>query len=201
MGLIHCNLRVLMAERGLNIQNVKDHTSLSRTTISNLANNYGSGIQFDTLLELCELLSCKPGDLLTYIEIEPEFEVITEKPDLDIEEDTHVVNEEGDGFDYVSEIKTFLDMRCDLIYEGGEHKLNFIVYVQYGIDADKHINKIDIGLYQSLHKQLDKYLIPHAKEYFLEELSEFLIGWGHDWFYGEEIEGITGLTVNYGHLS
>ncbi|WP_449623197.1 helix-turn-helix domain-containing protein, partial [Robertmurraya sp. Marseille-Q9965] len=49
MGIIHCNLRVLMAEKNLNIQKVKDNTSFSRTTISNLYNNYGSGVHYDTL--------------------------------------------------------------------------------------------------------------------------------------------------------
>lgn len=57
-----------MAERELNIQNVKDQTTLSRTTISNLVNNYSKGIQFDTLAQLCTLLNCTPGDLFSYRE-------------------------------------------------------------------------------------------------------------------------------------
>lgn len=63
MSLIHCNLRVLMAERGLNIQKIKDNTTLSRSTISKLVNNSGYGVQFDTVRQLCELLRCSVSDL------------------------------------------------------------------------------------------------------------------------------------------
>ncbi|WP_449354411.1 helix-turn-helix domain-containing protein [Virgibacillus natechei] len=200
MGLVHCNLRVLMAKHGFNIQKVKDKTTLSRTTISNLYNNNGAGIQFDTMKELCELLRCNPGDLFSYIEIEPNFDVVTPKIDYSITEDSHIVDEEGNGYDYVSEINTHLDINCNLLYEGKNHELKFTIYVQYGIDAEKNIDRIDIGLYESIHNELDKYIIPHAKEYFLDELSIFLINWGHDFFYDNEIEGITNLSVYFGHL-
>lgn len=54
-----------MAERGLDIQNVKYQTTLSRTTISSLINNNSAGIRFDTMLELCTLLKCTPGELFS----------------------------------------------------------------------------------------------------------------------------------------
>ncbi|MCC2249101.1 helix-turn-helix transcriptional regulator [Virgibacillus sp. AGTR] len=68
MSSVHCNLRVLMAERQLNIQQIKDKTTLSRTTISNLYNNKGAGVRFSTISQLCKLLNCQPGDLFRYQE-------------------------------------------------------------------------------------------------------------------------------------
>ncbi|MFK4167678.1 helix-turn-helix domain-containing protein [Paenibacillus lautus] len=61
--MIKCNLRVLMAERKLNIQDVANKTGLSRTTISALVNENGKGIQFDTLETLCYFLKIDPGEL------------------------------------------------------------------------------------------------------------------------------------------
>lgn len=70
MSVILPNLRVKMAERGWNIKDVKERTSLSRTTISNMYNFYGDGIKFDTLAELCDLFNCTPNDLLLIVPVE-----------------------------------------------------------------------------------------------------------------------------------
>ncbi len=66
--MIEKNLRVLMAESNLNIQEVSNKTGLSRTTISNLVNGYSKGIQFDTITKLCEVLKCKPTDLFNGVD-------------------------------------------------------------------------------------------------------------------------------------
>ncbi|MBT2569852.1 helix-turn-helix transcriptional regulator [Planococcus sp. ISL-110] len=198
MGLIHCNLRVLMAQRGLNIQKVKDQTTLSRTTISNLYNNLGSGIQFGTLIELCELLNCKPGDLLSYIQMEMDFKVDAERG-YSVREDT-LVDEKGNEREYVSEIQIDLNMNTSLLYEGKKDNLEFEVYVEYHLDEKKEMSSIVVASSADLDKSLDNLVIPHAKEYFLEELSDYLINWGHDRFYGNEIEGISNLSVNHGFL-
>lgn len=60
--MIGKNLRVLMAEREMNIQDVATETKLSRTTISNLINGYSKGIQFETLEKLSAILKCEPVD-------------------------------------------------------------------------------------------------------------------------------------------
>ena len=196
MGLIHCNLRVLMAERGLNIQKVKDRTSLSRTTISNLYNNFGSGIQYGTLLELCELLKCQPGDLLTYIEIDPEFEVLTKNPDVTMEEDTYIADEEGNGYTFVSSIQTSLDISCKLKYEGNTYEFSFPVEVKYGIDEKKEMIHFTSGVSPIFdYKLYDLNLIPHAESYMYDSLDDFLMVWAHDFFYGNEIEGMSTVTM------
>lgn len=202
MSLIHCNLRVLMAERGLNIQKVKDQTTLSRTTISNLYNNIGSGIQFGTLRELCELLKCQPGDLFTYVDFSQELEVLTEKPYVTMEEDTHVVDDEGNGYDYVSSIKTELNIRCKLKYEGNIQEFNFQLEVKYGINEKKEINSLDVGISPKYDFTFNKLLLPSHIENFVEvsaqdKLDEFLINWGYHSYYGKEIEGTTNIRINH----
>lgn len=57
------NLRILMAKSNMNIQELADKTGLSRTTISNLRNEYSRGIEFETVSKLCEAFKCKPIDL------------------------------------------------------------------------------------------------------------------------------------------
>lgn len=67
--LITSNLRVKMAESGYTIKDVHNKTKLSRTTISNLYNDYSDGIKFDTLAKLCELFNCTPNDLILVTDI------------------------------------------------------------------------------------------------------------------------------------
>lgn len=60
------SLEQVMREKKRRIQHIKDTTSLSRTTISNLLNRKVARIDFNTLDELCRSLDCQPGDLLQY---------------------------------------------------------------------------------------------------------------------------------------
>jgi putative transcriptional regulator len=61
------NLRVLMAQHYLSIQEVHEKTGLSRTTISKLYNETSAKIGLDTIAALCDLFNCKVSDLL-YLE-------------------------------------------------------------------------------------------------------------------------------------
>jgi putative transcriptional regulator len=65
------NLRVLMAKRKMNIQDVSDATGLSRKSISKLYHEESIQITFDVIARLCALFECEPGDLL-YLEDEGE---------------------------------------------------------------------------------------------------------------------------------
>lgn len=58
------NLRVLMAQHKLSMQDVHERTGLSRTTISKLYNEQSAKIGFDTIIELCKLFDCEVADLL-----------------------------------------------------------------------------------------------------------------------------------------
>jgi len=63
------NLRVLMAEHKMNIQDVSDATELSRKSISKLYHESSVQITFEVIGKLCTLFDCEPGDLL-YIDEE-----------------------------------------------------------------------------------------------------------------------------------
>lgn len=190
MSLIHCNLRVLMAKKGLNIQNVKDKTSLSRTTISNLYNNYGHGIQFDTLLELCNLLNCTPGDMFSIIEIIMDFKVVSEVNSSRIEKVIEAVN--------VTEIEIQLEMNCDLRYEGEDYNLDFLTHLTYHMYEGKDMHRIKIDLPTSLHEELDNFLSTREKNHFLYELSDFLIDeWGIERLKTEGFEDANRFVVDF----
>lgn len=189
MGFIHCNLRVLMAQRELNIQKVKDKTTLSRTTISNLYNNISAGIQFDTLKELCELLKCQPGDLLTHIDVDVEFEVLNENPDISVSEEMHAVDNEGNSYYYVSRIRTDLDIHCKLVYKDSIREFNSQVDVTYFIDEKKSIRSLRVGIPAHFENKLcELKFLARGSNYIYENLDDFLIEWGCDYFCGEEIE-------------
>lgn len=197
MGFIHCNLRVLMAERGLNIQQVKDKTTLSRTTISNLYNNNVKGIQFDTLKQLCELLKCKTGDLIIYVDIEVDFKAVAEVKDVTMEEKTHIIDE-NNGYEYISKIDVVLDLRCKLHYEGKNHQFIFPTKVSYGIDERKNIYSIDIGLSPHFEFSIDRLEMPtYAESYVYNKFEIFLVDWGLDYFGGNEIEDVSDFSVDY----
>ncbi|PKR86128.1 helix-turn-helix domain-containing protein [Heyndrickxia camelliae] len=58
------NLRVLMAKKGVNIQDVSDATGLSRKSISKLYNESSIQITFDVIARLCVYFDCEVNDLL-----------------------------------------------------------------------------------------------------------------------------------------
>ncbi len=58
------NLRVLMAKKKMNIQDVSDATGLSRKSISKLYHETSIQITFDVIAKLCDLFECEPGELL-----------------------------------------------------------------------------------------------------------------------------------------
>jgi len=61
------NLRVLMAKKGVNIQDVSDSTGLSRKSISKLFNESSVQITFDVIARLCVYFDCEVNELL-YLE-------------------------------------------------------------------------------------------------------------------------------------
>jgi DNA-binding Xre family transcriptional regulator len=172
MGMVFSRLRVLMAENGLNIQKVKDKTTLSRTTISNLYNNYGVGVQFDTLAQLCELLNCTPGELFEYSEIDATFEIA--------EEDSLVFfsnEEEHDGVTYTSNLSVTLQLNCYLHYNG-ESSFGFVTDLSVDLDHNKEVKSLSIVPSRLLENYLDSYKLSFfEKEYVVRELNKFLEYW------------------------
>lgn len=60
---VHCKLSTLMGSKRYSIQDVHDHTGLSRNTISNLYNDKATRIDYETAEKLCKLFECSMDDL------------------------------------------------------------------------------------------------------------------------------------------
>ena len=64
--MIHCNLATLLAERKLKISKVAEDTGLSRTTLTSMYYNQGSGIQLNTIDKLCIYLDIAIDQLYSF---------------------------------------------------------------------------------------------------------------------------------------
>jgi len=62
--IVRNNLRLLMAQNKMNIQDVSDAAGLSRKSISKLYHEISVQITFEVIEKLCVLFDCKIGDLL-----------------------------------------------------------------------------------------------------------------------------------------
>ena len=65
--MIVVNLDVMMAKRKISLNDLSSKTNITTTNLSILKTNKGKAIRFSTLEKICEVLECKPGDILDYI--------------------------------------------------------------------------------------------------------------------------------------
>ncbi len=65
MGVI-VNLDVMMAKRKISSQELSEKIGITQANLSILKTNKGKAIRFSTLEKICEVLDCKPGDILDY---------------------------------------------------------------------------------------------------------------------------------------
>ena len=65
MGII-VNLDVMMAKRKISSNELAEKIGITQANLSILKTNKGKAIRFTTLEKLCEVLNCKPGNLLDY---------------------------------------------------------------------------------------------------------------------------------------
>ena len=64
--MIIVNLDVMMAKRKISSQELADKIGITQANLSILKTNKGKAIRFSTLEKICEVLDCKPGDILDY---------------------------------------------------------------------------------------------------------------------------------------
>lgn len=65
-GLIsYKKLFELMEQKGIKKRELREKYNISPTIINRLNNN--SNVAVDTIMYLCEILNCQPGDILEYI--------------------------------------------------------------------------------------------------------------------------------------
>ncbi len=65
--MIVVNLDVMMAKRKISSQELAEKIGITQANLSILKTNKGKAIRFSTLEKICEVLKCKPGDILDYI--------------------------------------------------------------------------------------------------------------------------------------
>jgi DNA-binding Xre family transcriptional regulator len=192
-----------MAEQDYNIQDVKDRTKLSRTTISNMANNYATGVQYDTMLQLCQLFSCTPGDLFSYIDADIDFEDITNETErnTDMNEDTIPIDEDGNGIDYICEISTNCEICANISYKEQKKAINFKMSVRYLISDERDITEAYAKLSENFIRDLATLDMPwFVKKYIKKNLSDFIITFGLEYFSNEiDGESLGGIYIDFGN--
>ena len=70
--MIIVNLDVMMAKRKISSNELAEKIGITPANLSILKNNKGKAIRFTTLDKICNVLRCKPGDILDFAEGENE---------------------------------------------------------------------------------------------------------------------------------
>ena len=60
------NLDVMLAKRQMSVTKLADRVGISIVNLSRLKQGNVKGIRYSTLNKICEILDCKPGDILDY---------------------------------------------------------------------------------------------------------------------------------------
>lgn len=64
--MITVNLSVLLAQRGMSVQDFAQAVDITAANVSILKNGHAKAIRFSTLDKICQVLECQPGDILSY---------------------------------------------------------------------------------------------------------------------------------------
>lgn len=65
MPVSYDRLFALMKERGIKKIDLRNTYGINPKTVNSLANN--RSVTVDTIIQLCEILDCQPGDLMEYV--------------------------------------------------------------------------------------------------------------------------------------
>ncbi len=60
------NLDVMLAKRKMRLRELAAKVGLSEQALSMIKTGKVKGVRFDTLVKLCDVLECQPGDLLEF---------------------------------------------------------------------------------------------------------------------------------------
>lgn len=64
--MILVNLDLIMAKKKISSQELAERVGITPANLSILKTNKAKAIRFSTLDKICEILECKPGDILDY---------------------------------------------------------------------------------------------------------------------------------------
>lgn len=74
--MIVINLDVVMAKRKISSQELAEKIGITQANLSILKTNKGKAIRFSTLEKICEVLECKPGDILDYVKEDEQWWIV-----------------------------------------------------------------------------------------------------------------------------
>ncbi|MBE5901737.1 MAG: helix-turn-helix transcriptional regulator [Lachnospiraceae bacterium] len=69
-GRIIFHIDVMLAKRKMSVTELADKVGITLANMSILKNGKAKAVKMSTLIKLCEVLECQPGDLLEYEEPE-----------------------------------------------------------------------------------------------------------------------------------
>lgn len=68
MPQVVCHLDTLLQQRGMTLTELSERVGVTTVNLSILKNNRAKAIRYSTLIAICEVLECTPGELLTLSE-------------------------------------------------------------------------------------------------------------------------------------
>lgn len=148
--MIVCNLRVLLAKKGLKIAKVSRDTKISRTTLTALCSNTSTpkGIQFETINTLCTYLDVQPGELfefypikITDVEIEQEAQKETEH--MDVEKIEQLTEKAADKLMKLIDKNEFTETDVKAMNTLGSFVLNVLSVYQMNLRKTRGIRNVD----------------------------------------------------------
>jgi len=77
------NLNNILAQRNMSLTELSEKVNITIANLSILKSGKAKAIRFSTLQAICEVLDCKPGDILDYI------------PDNKMNKNNRLTNEKG----------------------------------------------------------------------------------------------------------
>lgn len=196
-------LNLLLAERGLSIKEVHEKTNLSRTTISNLVNNIGGGVQSATLNQLCMLLKIQPGEFFDFCPFDLSFSL--ENSDLKLldnsldnltddsghSKEIRVTIDSGDAASLYQVFNTNYYFGKPARFDEREYKYNFDVYIyvqpEYGsYKADQSQRWFKSNYFEKMSISFQKQFFDELSVTATKGLSEF----------SDQIEFVMNQNVN-----
>lgn len=61
------NLDVMLARRKMRLKELASAIGVSEQALSSIKTNKVKGVRFETLVKMCDVLDCQPGDLLEFV--------------------------------------------------------------------------------------------------------------------------------------